>query len=346
MERVMAELAGYFCSKVESEVHMVLYGRRPEIFYPVPDNLTIHKPSFEFNNDLRLIATVRRMLFLRSKIKEVNPTSILSFGELWNSFVLLALLGLKYPVFISDRCSPTRRFSVPQRLLRKALYPTTNGIISQSEKAKQLYVSMFGHKNICVIGNPIRRITPLGSDIKKENIILTVGRLIETKNHDKLIEIFHNLSFPDWRLIIIGGDALNQANYRKLDDLIRRLNENDRIELTGNLPDVDKYYLKSKLFVFTSSSEGFPNVIGEAMSAGLPVVAFDCVAGPSEMIVDGENGFLIPLFDYSLMQQKMIELMISPEIRDRIGNEAIRSINKFSVEEIGEKYYTFITATN
>ena len=75
-------------------------------------------------------------------------------------------------------------------------------------------------------------------------------------------------------------------------------NAEDKVFLEGKQADVETYYFKSKVFAFTSSSEGFPNVIGEAMSARLPVIAFDCIAGPSEMIKDNENGFLIPLFNF------------------------------------------------
>ena len=126
--------------------------------------------------------------------------------------------------------------------------------------------------------------------LRKENIVLSVGRLIRSKHHDKLIEIFSHVA-PGWKLIIVGDDSQKQNNMILLKDLIPKLNMNEKIILAGNQSDVDSYYLKSKIFAFTSSSEGFPNVVGEAMSAGLAVVAFDCVAGPSELIQSGETDF-------------------------------------------------------
>ena len=103
MERVMSELAFYFCLKDSLEVHMILFGRTPEIFYDLPSKLIVHLPSSPFINSIRPIATFGRMLFLRKAVCRISPDTVLSFGEQWNSFLLLALCGLKYPIFISDR---------------------------------------------------------------------------------------------------------------------------------------------------------------------------------------------------------------------------------------------------
>jgi GalNAc-alpha-(1->4)-GalNAc-alpha-(1->3)-diNAcBac-PP-undecaprenol alpha-1,4-N-acetyl-D-galactosaminyltransferase len=135
-----------------------------------------------------------------------------------------------------------------------------------------------------------------------------------------------------------------QQNMNRLNDLVKELGAQDRITLAGRQSDVESYYLRSKIFAFTSSSEGFPNVIGEAMSAGLPVISFDCVAGPSDMITDGENGFLIPLFDYRNFERKLHILMHDKKLREKLGANSKASIRKFAIEGIGEQFYSFITA--
>jgi GalNAc-alpha-(1->4)-GalNAc-alpha-(1->3)-diNAcBac-PP-undecaprenol alpha-1,4-N-acetyl-D-galactosaminyltransferase len=341
MERVMSELATNFCQKEELEVQIVLYGRDPEVFYKVPGNLEIHKPKTIFNNSLRSIYAIGRLFYLRQKVKEINPDSILSFGEYWNSFVLLALLGLSYPVYISDRCSPEKKFSSYHTLLRKVLYPCSKGIIAQTERAKETYHTQFRHANISVIGNPIRKIA-VSEESARQNIVLMVGRLIKSKNQDKLIEMFLRIQLPGWKLIIIGYDHLQQRNYEYLRAIITQNHAEHKVLLEGKQADVESYYAMSKIFAFTSSSEGFPNAIGEAMSSGLPVVAFDCVAGPSEMIKDNSNGFLIPLFDYKKFQEKLELLMTKEDLRSRFVKQAKKDIRLFSVNYIGEKYLQFI----
>lgn len=345
MERVMSELSHYFALKEEIELHLVLYGVSRQIFYKIPENIEVHKPSYVFNNKFRLVYTIRTLFFLRKEIKKIGPDSILSFGEYWNSYVLLALYGLKYPVYISDRCQPDKSLGKFHDKLRKLIYLKATGIIAQTEKARKIYMEELKHKNIRVIGNPIRHIANQRT-IKKENIVLTVGRHIQTKHHDKLIELFISIANPDWKLVIIGYDHLKQNISKKLRNIIVEHQAENYVILEGKQSNVDAYYLKSKIFAFTSSSEGFPNVLGEAMSAGLPVIAFDCIAGPSDMIHDYENGFLIPVFDFKQFQTKLEMLMNNSELRHKFGMNASSSIKKYSISNIGEAVLNFICLKN
>jgi glycosyltransferase involved in cell wall biosynthesis len=346
MERVMAELAAYFSANRSMKVHLILYGINREIFYTIPENVTIHTPPFVFDDSKRRLSSFRTLIYLRKKVKEIKPDALLSFGEYWNNFVLLATLGLGYPVFVSDRSQPDKSLGKMQDKLRSFLYPKAKGVIAQSLKAKEIYQSFYRQSNIAVIGNPIREIQTVGSPSERENIVLMVGRLITTKHQDKLIELFVKINKPGWKLVIVGYDHLKQSHMARLKDLVVQLNASESVILAGKQFNVEDYYLRSKIFAFTSSSEGFPNVIGEAMSAGLPVVAFDCVAGPSEMISDNKNGFLIPLFDYDLFREKLDLLMSDDEMRGRFGEDARESIKVFSVERIGEKFSNFLLQTS
>jgi GalNAc-alpha-(1->4)-GalNAc-alpha-(1->3)-diNAcBac-PP-undecaprenol alpha-1,4-N-acetyl-D-galactosaminyltransferase len=78
------------------------------------------------------------------------------------------------------------------------------------------------------------------------------------------------------------------------------------------------------------------------MAAGLPVIAFDCVAGPSEMITDGHDGFLIPLFDSIQFESKLAKLMGDKNLREKLGSNARKNIMKFSGDKICKAFYEFI----
>ncbi|WP_445718787.1 glycosyltransferase [Flavobacterium sp.] len=341
MERVMSELIDEFSKDNSLELHLILYGISRDVFYSIPSNLIIHKPEFVFNNKYRFIHTIRTLFFLRKQIIKIQPTTVLSFGEMWNNFVLLACYSLKYPVFVSDRCQPNKTLGKLHDWLRIKLYPNAKGVIAQTQNAKEIFEKLNINNNVKVIGNPIRQIQS-NNNIVKENIVLSVGRLIDTKHHDDLIRMFVEINQPNWKLVIVGDDAIKQQNKVKLELLIKELNAVDRVFLAGSQKDVEAFYLKSKIFAFTSSSEGFPNVIGEAMSAGLPVIAFDCVSGPSDMITNDENGLLIDLFDYATFTTKLNLLISNEELRYRLGGAASKSIQKFSKTEIAEKYKEMI----
>ncbi len=341
MERVMAELAGYFAGKDYIDLHLVLYGIKRDIFYPLPPNISIHKPSFNFIPFLRLWSIVKTAFFLRKTISAIKPATVLSFGEYWNSFILLSLLWKKIPVFVSDRCQPDKKLKPLQEFLRKRLYPKSAGIVVQTSIAKTIYRQTIGHPNIKVIGNPIRSIDS-NNNVPKENIVLTVGRLIKTKHHDRLIKMFAAINMPGWKLVIVGDDVPKQNNSRHLKRIIKELGMEERILLEGRQQNVEDYYNKSRVFAFTSSSEGFPNVVGEAQAAGLPVIAFDCMPGPSEMIANEQNGLLIPLFNYGLFKEKLELLMSDDKLRKKLGAKGKVSVRKFAVDTIGASFEKFI----
>jgi len=342
MERVMSELATYFCKKPNLEVHLIMYGIKQELFYKVPDNIIIHKPSFVFNNRKRIWYTLKTMKYLRNTIRHISPFSVLSFGEYWNNFVLLSTFGLKNSVFVSDRSQPDKSLGLFHDKLRHWLYPRAKGLIFQTEKAKEIYMTYHKHHNTAVIGNPIRNFDNEELQFKREKIVLMVGRLIKTKHQDKLIEMFAKVSFPEWKLMIVGYDHLKQHHMERLRGLAKELNVEHRVVFTGKQDNIEEIYFRSSIFSFTSTSEGFPNVIGEAMAAGLPVIAFDCVAGPSEMITDEYDGYLIPIHDYIQYESKLAKLMADENLRKKLGSNARKSIRKFSNEKICEAFYKFI----
>ena len=343
MEKVMAQLLDSFGCKPDLEIHLILYGINRDIFYPVPESIIIHLPPFAFNNKKRSYSILKTMNFLRLKIKEINPYSVLSFGEYWNSLVLISLLGTKNRVFVSDRCQPNKSLGKIHDLLRRYLYPLATGVIAQTSQAKEIYLNLFKNKNIKVIGNPIS-IQNIASKIVRENIILSVGRLIDSKNYDRLIKMFSEMDIENWKLVILGGDALKQKNLQKLRAMVIELGMEHKIELMGTISDPETYYRKSKIFAFTSSSEGFPNVIGEALSNGLPVISYNCIAGPSDLINDAENGFLIDVFDDENYKKQLTEMMKNNTLWDYLHNNTVHSVKKYSKEPIAQEYYNFICA--
>jgi GalNAc-alpha-(1->4)-GalNAc-alpha-(1->3)-diNAcBac-PP-undecaprenol alpha-1,4-N-acetyl-D-galactosaminyltransferase len=341
MERVMSVLLNKFSEK-NVELHLVLIGRTRDIEYNIPKSVNIHRPSFNYSETNRFTFTLKTILYLRKEIKNIKPDSILSFGEYWNSLVLLSLLNLKYAIFISDRSQPNKDLGEIQNKLRNFLYPKATGYIAQTIKASEIAAKNKWNSNITVIGNPVKQNQNQEIDTR-ENIIITVGRLIPTKHINELIEIFRIVNAKDWKLIIVGGNSKNLNLLDEYTKLVQELGLSDSIKLVGAKSNVEEYYKKAKIFAFTSSSEGFPNVIGEAMSYGLPVIAYDCTAGPSDLISNGESGFLIEERDKEQYVEKLNMLIQNQNLRSMQGKKSLENIENFDADHIAKKVFNFIT---
>ena len=301
----------------------------------------VHEPNFSFGKN-ELLYAIKSLLYIRKTVKENHIDTIVSFEEKWNRFALLALVGLKVRRVISNRNNPYRDYGFVDRKLAQWLYPHANVLVAQTKIAKDAYEKRYRLKKCVVIGNPIDQIDVNVDDNERENIVICVARLMKSKNHDRLINIFSKTKNEGWKLVLVGGAFGKEDLSIKLKKQISELGLDDKVILAGASKDVNSYLLKSKIFAFTSDHEGFPNSIGEAMAAGLPVVSYDCVAGPSDMIDDGISGYLIPVFDDDLFVKRLDYLMTHECERQEMGKAAVEKIKQFDSDLICDKFYSVI----
>ena len=252
MERVMSMLLHDFAQKENVKVDLVLIGRKREVLYNLPPSIEVHRPTFTFDNNKRNFHTIKTMLFLRKTLKQLKPDCILGFGEFWNNLLLLSTIGLSYPVFISDRSQPNKNLGRLQNFLRNILYPQAAGFIAQTNFAAENAYKNKWNSNITTIGNPIKPMNEVSPLETREKILLSVGRLIGTKHFDDLIKMFVDLDQPDWKLVIIGGNAKRQDQLSELKKQVKDLKAEDKVELTGEIQNVEEYYGKASIFAFTS----------------------------------------------------------------------------------------------
>jgi glycosyltransferase involved in cell wall biosynthesis len=214
------------------------------------------------------------------------------------------------------------------------------GIIAQTEFAKQVMYSRIKHPNITVIGNPIRNIPYRGQT--RKNIILNVGRFVSTKRQSLIIKMFSELETGDWTLMFLGdGHMLGSCK-----DLVENLGLTEKVVFAGQVGNTDDYYRMSKIFAFTSNSEGFPNVLGEAQSAGLAIITFDFEAGANDLVENNVNGLLIPEGDIEAYKTGLQRLMDDEELRTSLSKNASKTIARFERNLICEKYHTFFLGNN
>lgn len=343
MERVMAHLIQEFSTYENVEVHVILIGNKREVKYNLPNSVTIHKPEWEFNNDKRFWHTLKTVAFIRKKLKEINPNTVLSFGEMWNNLLLIASLGLHLNIYVSDRSIPGKNLGKLQNLLRNKLYPLAKGFIAQTEKSEKIAKKYKWNNNIQVIGNPVPAFTFSTNNLRKQNVLM-VSRLIKTKKVDRLIDMFASVNqTKSWKLIVVGGNAKKMNLLEEYRQEVQDKKLENEVYLVGEQNNVHTFYAEAAIFAFTSVSEGFPNALAEAMSAGCACIAYDCMAGPSDMIDDGVNGFLIPENDEKSFTEKLNKLMQDASLREQFGWAAKEKMKTFEGKVIAKKFYHFIT---
>lgn len=338
-ERVISELANEFV-KQGNLVFLIVLAKSND-FYSIDSNVKVFRLDFENKGIIAKIFSEISVFFkVRNLLKKIHPDAILSFMDKYNILVLAASRFLKLKVFVSDRSNPKKKIPLIILFFKKIFYRFATGIIAQTSLAKNILKEITGHANIKVISNPIK-IVDLYSEVKREKIILNIGRLVPEKGHKYLIEAFNLLDSNDWKLVIIGEGILRKDIEKQIDNL----NLKDKVLLLGTIVDVDIWYAKASIFAFPSISEGFPNALVEAMSAGLPCVSFDCDAGPSDIIQNGINGYLVRTKEVDGLAKILDELINDEELRLNIGLNAMKVKETFDSEKISKEFLTFFKSS-
>jgi glycosyltransferase involved in cell wall biosynthesis len=284
---------------------------------PIYNYLKIHKPAkvVVFNYELSLILLLIK-LFMRVNVKIISR-NINSLSE------------------NSKSVKRSFRTSVFSFLLMK-VYKKSDHIVNQCEGMRTDLLSVFPKlKNkTSVIYNPVNttvekeavNIKP--SEVFKDDYILCVGRLEDQKAFHFAIQAFSVVSknHPSLRLKIVGQGSLEQ----KLKQLVTDFNLSEKVDFEGFQKNVIPYYLHAKVTLLTSLYEGFPNTLVESISLGTPVVAFNCKSGPSEIIKQGNNGYLVEYQNINSLQDYLDKALTSP----LNGDNVLKSSEVYKVKNI------------
>lgn len=339
-ENVLVMLAKQFAEK-GNQVSITSLEKR-EQFYDVPENVELHKIQSQTKSKLR--ESFHDFVGIKRHLRESKADVSISFLSRCNLILLLAALFTKDRIIVCDRNNPLREHSKKVFVMSCWLYKRADKIVVQTEQIRQMYPEYL-QKKLIVIENPLDtekmdNQVVVQDTIKKEKVIISVGRLEKQKDFKTLIRAFHNISekYPEWILKIFGVGNMKQ----ELQELIELYGETSRIQLCGHTKEPYVEMKKSEIFVLSSFYEGFPNVLCEAMYAGLPCIATDCVSGPRELIKNGENGFLVPIGNTQAMEQNLIQLMQNEELRKMVGNRANKECDRLKLTYIANKWLVML----
>lgn len=280
--------------------------------------------------------------------RRLKPDAVFSALEFANLLTASALIagGIKASFFPSFHAAGSLKADslgsrVAPLLSRLVRYRATRAIAVSRGIAKDLRQRGFAEKQTVVIGNPIPALqaSDTGNDEWRGRlstmgtgpVVATLGRLVEVKDHRMLIEAFAKIDpSKNCRLVIFGEGPLRDD----LQTQARTLGLENRILFAGYVNDPAACYAVADLFVLSSRSEGFGNVLVEAMGAGVPVVSTDAPYGPREILADGRYGALVPVGNAATMAIAIEKALDQPADISLLKTRAA----EFSEQVVGDRY--------
>ena len=202
------------------------------------------------------------------------------------------------------------------------------------------YARVSGKDKLISIPNPITITAPTEITTKEKEIIY-VGRIDYIQKHTyRVIDIWRKLEqkYPDWKLTIVGDGE-------ERSDIERRIKEYGlkRVTVTGFVNPVE-YYKRASILLLTSEYEGFGLVIVEAMTYGVVPVVYNSYETASELITNEVDGVLVDTpYNNDTFTDTLENLIKNEDILEKIAYNARSSSARFSVDNIANEWYKFIT---
>lgn len=272
---------------------------------------------------------------IRKYVKENKPDRIISFSMYINIFTLIACLGLKKDILISERNDPSNDGrSKIDIILTKCLYRYADKIVFQTKRAQNFFSDSI-KKNSKIIYNPIE--VTCHATLDKKNKIVTVGRLEKQKNQKLLIEAFSKIKDKEIVLEIYGKGSLKEELYQ----YAVKLNIADRVLFKGNVFNIHECIKDAKVFVLSSDFEGLSNALLEAMMMGIPCISTKC-AGSDEVIQDGKNGLLVELRDVESLTIAIDKIIKNFELSKFLGENARKTSVAFKSSNVIKEWIDYI----
>ncbi len=336
-ERVMTIMANYWAARGWTVTLITLVDRHQPPFYQLDPQIRLKQLNVAGNSTNLLEsfqASWQRIKALRTAIIASQPDVIISFMNTVNVLVLLAGWKLNIPTIVSEHIYPgfTDANKIWQ-LLMKWTYRYADRVTLLTQNALPFYPASQGYRSI-VMPNPV--LTPVPDAISEALVptptIMAMGRLHPQKGFDLLLAAFAKIhaKHPDWHLTILGEGSMRS----ELEALRAQLGLVECVHLPGSVKNVNAHLRQATLFVMPSRFEGFPMALCEAMACGLPVLAADCLSGPSEIVRTGIDGILVPVEDVDALATGLDRLMGDPAQRQQLAQAAPQVLERFGLERV------------
>ncbi len=305
--------------------------------------------------DLRAGSVSRAALPLARYLRRAGPDVMLTTLA-HTSFVAVvarALSRRRVPTVVREANTPRRSYpgwvSLRSRLshrLAPLTYRAADGVIAVSDGVKDALVEVLGvpAAKVATLYNPV-----VAADLAaraaedpghpwfapgEPPVVLGVGSLTPRKDFATLVRAFARLPRSDARLVILGEGPERRA----LQDLADDLGVAGRFALPGFVRNPFAFMARASVFVLSSTLEGLPGALVQALACGCPAVATDCPSGPREVLQGGALGPLVPVGDHEAMAEAVAGVLAHPPPR-----EALRSaVERYDADAVLDATHAYL----
>lgn len=338
-ERVMSTLANYFTS-VGDEVY-IDYDTEYPVAYHLDEKIVSLNHMQKVRNmrfyNFGILRFPYKLLLLRKTIKHLNADVVVSFLTEVNGPVILAGLGTKSKIIVSEH-SRIEGFNNTRKneFIKKYLYGFADAV---TVLTRHDYKKWKKYRNVVYMPNPISLETEDVDITKKEKVVLGVGRFDDyhVKGLDTLLKCWAGVchKHPDWKLWLAGDGT--PENKKVLLDINESLN-NINVEFLGFRKDINSVMRSSSVFLLPSRVEGLPMGLIEAMNQSCCCVAFNVETGPSEIIRHNISGQLAENQNVQALTAALDSVMSDDDLRMKLSCNAQASIVKYGIERIVNRW--------
>ncbi|ESU25839.1 glycosyltransferase [Flavobacterium limnosediminis JC2902] len=336
LERVMSSLSVYFGNQ-GIEVHNIVLV--DDVGYPYSGTLVnIGKMKEQHKG---IFGKLQLLRFLKKYLQQGNFDFIIDFRYRIKPFqeVLMANWVYKTKTIYTVHSGNTATYIPESKFLANLIFKNKYAVVCVSDAIKVSVEKMYDFQNLHRIYNPINL-----SEIQQKSsetipfefqYVMGMGRFdyYNVKQFDRLIAAYLESDLPQKSIhLILIGEGERRAEVEKL------VESHPKIHFTG-FQQNPYPYLKNALFlVVCSKYEGFPMSVIEAMACGTPVVAFDGISGPNEVIVNEKNGLLAENQNFEDLKNKMNRFVSDADLYRNCKAQTLPSAAQFSTDKIGKQW--------
>jgi glycosyltransferase involved in cell wall biosynthesis len=355
VERVLTLKANYFAEHFGYDITIILTeGKDKPSFYPLSDKIRVINLNIGFEGLWTCSFAKKIFVYLKKQRKyrkllseqlmQLRPDITVSLLRREINFINDIPDGSKKVGELHVNRANYRNFEANESNLIKNLFAKfwMHSLVSKLKKLDQFVVlteedknAWLELKNICVIPDPLSFLPTQHSPLTEKRVI-AVGRYVYQKGFDLLLQAWAKIDkqYSDWELVVFGD-----GNREPYEQQMKELGiDGNRCHLNGPTADIQKEYVNSSVFAFSSRFEGFGMVLVEAMACGLPVVSFACPCGPKDIIKDEEDGLLVENGNVQALADAIGRLMADERLRHSMEQAGLRNVRRFSIDNIAERW--------